>query len=607
MRSSSTTSSLVRRTPPACLFPSALFIVTALAYLPAWHGQPLWDDEAHLTRPVLRSLGGLARIWLEPGATQQYYPVVHTAFWLEQKLWGDSVLPYHLVNIALHAGSALLLFHILRRLKIPGAWLAAAIFALHPVHIESVAWISELKNTLSGFFSLSAVLSYLRFDESRRWPPYLAALVLFSLGLLAKTVVSTIAPALLVVFWWQRGTLSWRRDFLPLAPFFVAGVAASLVTVWMERTQIGAQGGEFAFSFLERCLIAGRAFWFYVAKLVWPAKLTFIYPRWQISAAVWSQYVFPLAAAGVVAGLWLLRGRTRAPLAGVLIFGGMLFPALGFVNVFPFLYSFVADHFQYLASIALISLGSAGLMRLPRAAMMTAAGLLLLACATLTFRQCRSYASAEKLYRDTLARNPSAWMPHNNLANLLVRRGQIDEAIIHYRAALELRPAYLEARYNLGNALLHGGDIHGAIAQCEAAVALNANSAEAHNNLANALKEAGEFQAALEHYETAHALQPESFLIANNLAWLLATCRDASLQDHPRAVQLAEAAARQSAGANAVVLHTLSAAYAQSGDFNRALARAYRALLMVKASGESRLAQQLEHEISQINAHLEVR
>ncbi|MDQ6859662.1 MAG: tetratricopeptide repeat protein [Verrucomicrobiota bacterium] len=604
MRSLSTTSALVRRIPPVWIFSVALFAATALAYLPAWHGQPIWDDEAHMTRPELRSLGGLARIWIEPGATQQYYPVVHSAFWLEHKLWGDAVLPYHSVNIALHAGSALLLFHILRRLKIKGAWLAAAIFALHPVHVESVAWISELKNTLSGFCALSAVVCYLRFDLSRRALPYIAALVLFSLGLMAKTVIATVAPALLVLFWWQRGKILWRRNVLPLLPFLVAGIVASWVTVWMERTQIGAQGRDFDFSFIERCLIAGRAFWFYLAKLLWPAKLIFVYPRWQSSGSVWWQYLFPLAALGLVAALWCVRRHTRAPLAAILIFGGMLFPALGFVNVFPFLYSFVADHFQYLASIAIISLGAAGIMRLPRPAMIASSVVLLGSLAARTFQQCHSYAGAEKLYRDTIAQNSSAWMPHNNLANLLVRSGRVDEAIVHYRDALGLRPNYVEARYNLGNALLRQGDVPGAIAQCEAAVTLDAKSAEAHNNLANALKQAGQLSAALEHYETALALQPKSFLIANNLAWLLATCRDPALQDHTRAVLLAETATRETDGGNAVVLHTLSAAYAQRGDFERALTTAHRAAQLAQTNGETTLVQTLQREISEITAHL---
>ena len=258
-----------------------LVVITVLAYQPVWHGGFIWDDDAHVTSPQLRSLDGLARIWIQLSATQQYYPLVHSAFWLEHRLWGNSPLGYHLVNILLHAFAALLLARLLQRLKIPGAWLAAAIFALHPVQVESVAWVSELKNTLSGTFYLGAALAYLRFDQSRRRGDHALALGLFLLGLMSKTVIATLPAALLVVCWWQRGRLSWRRDALPLVPFFVTGVAAGLFTAWVERHFGGAQGSEYDFSIVERFLIAGRAIWFYLGKLCWPVNLVFMYPRWR--------------------------------------------------------------------------------------------------------------------------------------------------------------------------------------------------------------------------------------------------------------------------------------------------------------------------------------
>jgi len=178
-----------------------LVAATLLAYSPAWQGKPLWDDDAHITPPALRSLGGLARIWTQPGTTQQYYPFAYSVFWLEHLLWGDSTLASHLVNILLHSASAWLLLKILRFLEIPGAFLAAAIFALHPVQVESVAWISELKNTLSGVFYFGSALAYLRFDRTRSRGAYAAALCLFGFGLLSKTVIATLPAALLLVFW----------------------------------------------------------------------------------------------------------------------------------------------------------------------------------------------------------------------------------------------------------------------------------------------------------------------------------------------------------------------------------------------------------------------
>jgi hypothetical protein len=338
---------------------SALLLATLLAYYPAWHGGMLWDDNAHITTPELRSAQGLWRIWFDLGATQQYYPVVHSAFWVLFKLWRSSTLGYHLVNIVLHVLSAFLLALILRRLSIPGAWLAAMIFALHPVCVESVAWIAELKNTLSGMFYLGAALAYLQFDERRQKRFYALAAALFILALLSKSVTATLPAGLLIVFWWQRGTICRRRDIVPLLPFFIVGVGGGLFTAWVERTQIGAQGAAFDFSLVERCLIAGRATWFYLAKLCWPANLIFIYQRWQISQDVWWQYLYPLGVLALLAGLWLIRKRSRAPLAAMLFFLATLFPALGFFNVYPFVFSFVADHFQYLASIAIITLFAA--------------------------------------------------------------------------------------------------------------------------------------------------------------------------------------------------------------------------------------------------------
>ena len=335
---------------------AAVLIVccTLLAYLPALSGGLLWDDAAHVTRPELRSLHGLWRIWSDLGATQQYYPLLHSAFWVEYKLWGDATLGYHLANLLLHAAAAILVMLIMRRLGLPGAWLAALIFALHPVCVESVAWIAEQKNTLSTVFYLSAALLYLHFDQTRRRSQYFLALALFVIAMLSKTVTDTLPAALLVVFWWRRGRIGWKRDVLLLLPWFALGAAAGIFTAWVERTLVGAEGPDFALTLVERFLVAGRAIWFYVGKLVWPANLMFFYPRWRVDSAEWWQYLFPLAALAALAGLCLLARKRRGPLAGALIFAGTLFPALGFFNVYPFVYSYVADHFQYVASLGII-------------------------------------------------------------------------------------------------------------------------------------------------------------------------------------------------------------------------------------------------------------
>jgi tetratricopeptide (TPR) repeat protein len=493
----------------------ALMLATLAAYHPAWHGRMLWDDDRHITRSDLGSVEGLWRIWFDLGATQQYYPLTHSAFWIQHKFWGDDTLGYHLINILLHALSAFLVAVVLRRLGAPGANLAAVIFALHPVQVESVAWITELKNTLSGVLYLSAALVYLHFDQSRRKRLYVLAMVLFVLALLAKTVTATLPAALLVVLWWKRGRLTWRRDVQPLAPWLVLGVAGGVLTAWVERTMVGAQGGEFHFTLIERCLIAGRVIWFYLGKLFWPANLNFIYPRWQISQGVWWQYLYPLGLIALLAALWLLRKRTRAPLAAMLFFCGSLFPVMGFFNVYPFRYSFVADHFQYLACIAIIALFSAGLASLakqwnfrPRSAavvmMLFWGGVLVFP----TWSQSRQYADGETLYRTTLSRNASCWMAHNNLGNALQGEGRLEEAVTHYNEAVRLKPDFAEAYNNLGDALHGLGRPEEAVASYEKALRLMPDLAGAHYNLGNALRESGRLEEAVAQYREALRHEP---------------------------------------------------------------------------------------------------
>ena len=493
-----------------------LVISTVVAYQPAWNGKPIWDDAAHLTYPELRSFSGLVRIWTKPGTTQQYYPVTSTVFWVEHKLWGDSTLGYHLVNILLHVTAALLLLKILRMLQIPAAGLAAAIFALHPVQVESVAWISELKNTLSTVCYFGSALACLRFDRTRSRAAYAGALALFVLGLMAKSVIATLPAALLVVFWWQRGKLSWKQDVLPLIPFFAAGLMAAFFTSWVERQFVGAQGSDFNFSIPERFLIAGRAIWFYLGKLFWPADLIFSYPRWKISQRIGWQYLFPGAAALLLGVLWVPRRLTRGPLAALLFFIGTLFPALGFFNVYSFKYSFVADHFQYLASsgpIVAASVGIHALFRRFRARRLVwervFCAMLLAALGLLTWRQSRMYADIETLWRTTIDRNPACWLAQNDLGAVLYERGQVDQAIIRFRSSLAIQPDDAEAQNNLGAALDKKGQVNEAILRFRKAVAIRPDFAEAHNNLGKALLRTGQADEAILEFQKAVAIRPD--------------------------------------------------------------------------------------------------
>ena len=501
---------------------AAVLLATLLAYGPALRGALLWDDAGHVTRPALQSLAGLGRIWFELGATQQYYPVLHSAFWLEHRLWGDLPLGYHLLNVCLHAAVAGLFALACRRLggSRAAAWLAAFLFALHPVAVESVAWISEQKNTLSALFYLLAGLAYLRFDRERGLGAYFLALGLFGLALLSKSVTATLPAALLVIFWWQRGRLSLRRDVLPLGPWFAVAAASGLFTAWVERKFIGAEGAVFNLTLLQRGLLAGRVICFYLGKLLWPARLSFIYPHWTVDPAAAWQYLFPLEVALVAAALWRRRGRERGPLAALLFYAGTLFPALGFFNVYPFIFSYVADHFQYLASLGVFALAAAAWERWTRRSLPIAAAVLCL-LGVLTWRQARDYRDAETLYRATLDRNPAAWLAHDNLGVILAQTGRVPEALRHYETALQFNPDYPVGYYNLANALARTGRLAEAIPAYEHALRLKPDYVDAHNNLGVALVNTGQLSAAVSEYEAVLRLQPDHLESQFNLAALL--------------------------------------------------------------------------------------
>ncbi|PHQ31997.1 tetratricopeptide repeat protein [Rhodopirellula bahusiensis] len=526
---------------------AALFALTANAYLPAIQGGFIWDDDDYVTEnPTLHSIEGLVAIWTDPSATPQYYPIVHSSFWIENHLWGMNPMGYHLVNVLIHCISALLLWRLLSRFSVPGAYVAALLFAVHPMHVESVAWVTERKNVLSGMFTLLTILCWLRYwdfsqpepsDEStprnRRW--YALALICFIAALLSKTVASTLPAALIVMIWWKRGTVR-VKDFTALLPFFVIGIGMGLLTVWLEKFQVGASGIDWELSPWQRVLIAGRALWFYAGKLVWPTELIFTYPRWEIDVTSWWQNAFPVAAVAVMVALFLMRHRLgRGPIAAVCLYAGTLFPALGFFDVYPMRFSFVADHFAYMASVPLIALvvGAVatwlqskdeddeeyGLGRhLPK--LMAAGAALLLA--TVSFSQATIYSGLEVLWRDTLEKNPNSFMAHNNLGALLNRRGDYLEAETHLRQSLEIKPDFADSVINLAQARQNLGDLEEALSLYTRATELNPGLAEAYNGLGATQGMMGDFEASEATLNQAIEIDPNYANSYGNLATLRA-------------------------------------------------------------------------------------
>ena len=536
----------------ACL----IVAITLVTYLPALRDGFVWDDFENVAlNQSLHSLAGLKQIWVNPHASYQYYPLTYTSFWIEYHLWGLHPFGYHLVNVLLHALNAILLGMALESLAVPGAWLAALIFAVHPVHVESVAWITERKNVLSGVFVLVSLLAYLRFaagSENRgRW--YATSIFLFLCALLAKTSSTVLPIAILLMAWWKDGQFR-PPKLAPVIPFFVLSAVLGLVTVWVEVHDVGAQGPEWSMTAAQRVLVAGRSVWFYAGKLVWPHPLTFIYPRWRVDASEWRQFLFPASALAVLGLLWALRGRIgKGPLAGGLFFVCAAAPVPALFQVYFMHYSYVADHFQYLASMGLIALAAAMLRRglRPPAVRTAVCGVVLPILAVLSWQRCAAFRNDESVWGDTLKGNPDCWMAQNNLGAILfdrgedteavshfeqalrvkpdyaeaynnlgtamVREGRIPEAVADYEQALRLKPGYANALFNLGNALAQEGKIDEAIADYEQSLQIYPYSAEAHYNLGNALVVKGKLDEAVAHYEQALRLMPDYAEAQNNL------------------------------------------------------------------------------------------
>ena len=549
--------------------PGGILLLILAAYVPVLcTGGFIWDDPQYVTgNPLLRTWPGLAAIWIHPTALPQYYPLVHTTFWLEYHLVGLHPLLYHIDNILLHAFGSILLWQVLLRLKVPSAWLAAAIFAVHPVNVESVAWISERKNVLSLVFYLLSLLAYLNYLQGRRGGNYALAFIFFVAALLSKSVTCSLPAAILLVIYWQNGQVRWR-DVRPLISFFLLGMTMAFVTARLESQHVGASGTEWDFTFADRCLIAGRALWFYAEKLVWPHPLVFIYPRWEqmnLSQHPWL-IAFPLAAVGTIAALWLLRRRIgRAPLVASLFFAGTLLPALGFINLYPMRYSFVADHFQYHASIGLIVLAAGGLRHL-RA---TGGAAILLALGFLTWRQGAIYQNQRVLWQDTVQHNPRSWMAWGNLGDeyaalsnraelpqstrdenrALARNcyvklyalapeqplahlkwgivkeydGDLDAAQHEFDEAIRLAPTFTVAMNSMGMLLTREHRTHEAMDWFRRAIRLDPGFAEARVNYGDALLSDGNNEGAITQYAEAAARRPDNVQAQFKLGNMLLT------------------------------------------------------------------------------------
>ena len=492
---------------------TALVVLTGVAYLPSLRGEFIWDDSGLITEnKLVHADDGLRRFWFTTEASD-YYPLTSSLWWLEWRLWGKKPVGYHAVNVLMHAANSVLIWLVLRQLKIPAAWAAALVFAVHPVNVATVAWISEQKNTLSMLFFAGAILAYLKFDETSRWNWYAGALGLFLLALLSKSAVVMLPVVLLLCVWWRQGRVL-AKDILRAGPFFALALVFGFVTIWFQTHRALAGEEIRAESFAARLAGAGWVPWFYFFKAVWPIDLTVIYPKWQIDGSRLVSFLPGLLLVGCFTWFWIKRHTWGRPASfGLGYFVVTLFPVLGFIDQGFYTYSLVADHWQYYSIVGVIALSVAAIARWPA---ILAVVVIVLAAAT--WQRCGVYANDETLWRDNVAKNPASPDAHNHLGVTLWEDGEHQAALRHYEEAVRLNPNHIDARNNLGSSLLGLDRAPEAIAHLEQAVRLRPGFAQAHNNLGVALARVGADEAALEHYRTAAQLQPGYAAAHVNLA-----------------------------------------------------------------------------------------
>ncbi len=615
---------MVASTPESTRKHLGLAILVALAaflaYWPALRGGWIWDDDSYVTNNALvQSADGLTGIWSlteDPATgayvsrTPQYYPFVFTSFWIEHALFGLNPFVFHLTNLLLHLLNAWLLWRLLARLGLPGAGFAAALFALHPMHVESVAWVTERKNVMSAAFYLLAFLAYLRFDDERRPRWWILAFLAFVAALLSKSVTATLPIVLGTAIFWRRGRLG-RSDIVPLLPLLALGVFSGWFTAWLEVVKVGAQGADFATTTMERALfVAPRAWWHYALTSWVPYPVMFVYPRWDPTLTDPARWIAPIGIVALAVGLLVLRRRIGwAPVLLVFASAVTLAPALGFVRVYPHRYSWVADHFAYLGSVPLIALfvlsGRALVERIPSTSAMPTArvvGTLLLAVfAALVHREARHYARVRDLWEATIADNPHASLALVSLGiELMKDPGRTSADTLRARELFEqgaLDPNMRDqACSNLGQWSLVQGDVPAAIGYFREALDADPTHTRARAGLIEALlRRTQSLGATADGLESARQAQREvgaDARFAQIEAWILAVSADANVRDSARARALAEALVARAPN-DFGLLDTLAAACAAGSDFASAVRNAETALRNARPAARSAIEARL--------------
>lgn len=495
-----------------------IVLLCLITYGPSLQNGFIWDDDVYVhANPWLEKTEGLKAIWFTH-KMPQYYPIVFTTFWIEHKLWGFNPFGYHVVNLIFHILNTLLLFWIVRKLYPRVAFAVALLFAIHPIQVETVAWVTECKNLLALLFFLLAMLAYLRFDRTRKPGHYLQTIGLFICALLSKSISVCFVSVPILYKWWRDAKVT-RREVRLSIPFLGIGLLSAINTIYLELYRVGAKGNEWALTFLERFLLSGRILLFYIYKLCLPFKFTFFYPRWVIDITEWWQWLFPAASILLLVLLIYYRHKIgRGPLTLFLFYVISIFPALGFFNVYPMRFSFVADHFSYLSMPALLLLLCASigllldklkerfsLLRLPRSKIFiwSLFGMITIYLCGKSMALTQSYKDEVTLWKDTIRKNPKAWMPYNNLSMAYIRLGQIKKAEELIREAIRVNPGCYDNHFSLGIIYLFKEQYDEAIAKFKEVLQHTPNDADVHCNLGLAYKRKGMFDQAEAEYKEA--------------------------------------------------------------------------------------------------------
>jgi tetratricopeptide (TPR) repeat protein len=619
-----------------------------IAYKPAMRGPFLWDDMKYVVNnELLTAPDGLWRIWFSTDVPSQYFPLVYTTFRFERQIADLNPILYHADNVALHVISALLIWLILSRLEIPGSFWAAAIFALHPVNAESVAWISERKNTLMLVFACLSALFFIEFafrsPTTRRAAVfYVLSLLCFMLSLFSKTT-ACVLPAVFVLILWLKGVRFSAKRILQLAPYFVLGVAMGLLTMWWEHYHQGMEVVDLGLDPLQKTLIATHALWFYAGKIFWPINLAFSYPRWKIDTGDAVQYIWLAGCVLAAAALIMFRRRLgRGVIVGILFFVVTLLPMSGIFQLYTFIYTWVADHYVYMSTIGLIALVTAGVAKAaakyPRTVWVVAA-IVLVSLGALTRRQAWLYGEPERIWRDTLEKNPDSWLAHNNLGQILLLQDNLDEAISHISRSLELAkdapvfqpyniaaahfniarsyrqqkkngeaiiqlqealkitPNDAEAHFDLGDLLESQDELTKAADQFAEAIRIRPDGTTPHYRLGRVLEKLGNITGAIKEYHIALDIEPANVAALELLVGISATRDDPAIKAEADAIPYAKRAVEKTHSENPIVLNLLAMSYASNGKLAEAIMEGQRAMEIASAAGARELAEFISRQI----------